>query len=219
MSEIRKRTEVLMFWAQIFFAIIFVSSQALRMLESTQGVSLSLFIRNGIFALINLSLSIVALRETKKEEEMVIKRQSVYIYVMWSSFILVHLVIALMEMPDWWNANDTQTVKVVGAGVVATLVFAEVMGVSFPDPYVRAALAIFFKSVPQVALAFSIAMYGNDGLSGVYMLTGHITILIRIAHLWMSNSRRQSRSTKASLVNEVCNDASWIVATVAWYMY
>ncbi len=208
----------LLFWFQIICAFIFSASQALKMLESTQGVSFSYFVCHGIFVLLNLWLSVIALCEASGEERK-IKKQSVFIYAMWMVFISIHLLIAWWKLPELWKYSDTITALIVTCGVMITVVFAKVTKLPLLDPYVKAGLAIFFKSVPQVALAYSIIMYGKGGLSGIWILFGHITILTRLVHLWVSNREKWNRNTKGSFVSEVWNEASWIIATIAWIIF
>lgn len=219
MSSSKKQTiGNLLFGFQIICAGIFCTSQALKMLESTQGVSFSFFICHGIFALLNLSLSVVAVRESTDGDRK-IKKQSVFIYSMWTTVLLIHVSIAIWKMPVLWKYSDTIAVSVVSLGVAATVVFAKVKKLPLLDPYVKAGLAIFFKSVPQVALAWSISLYGKGGLSGVWILFGHITILTRLVHLWVSNREQWNRNTKGSFVSEVWNEASWLAASIAWLVF
>jgi hypothetical protein len=208
----------LLFGFQIICTVIFCTSQALKMLESTQGVSFSFFICHGIFALLNLSLSVVALRESTYSDRK-IKKQSVFIYSLWTLILSIHVSIAIWKMPDLWKYSDTVTVLVVSLGVVATVTYAKVKKLSLLDPYVKAGLAVFFKSIPQVALAWSIVLYGKGGLSGVWILFGHITILTRLVHLWVSNRQKWNRNTKGSFVSEVWNELSWLVASIAWLAF
>lgn len=219
MSSTKKHTiGNLLFGFQIICAVIFCMSQSLKMLESTQGVSFSFFICHGIFALLNLSLSVVAVRESIDDDRK-IKKQSVFVYSMWTTVLLIHSTIAAWKMSDLWKYSDTVALLVVTLGVAATVVFAKVKKLSLLDPYVKAGLAVFFKSVPQVALAWSISLYGKGGLSGVWILFGHITILTRLVHLWVSNREQWNRNTRGSFVSEVWNEVSWLAASIAWLVF
>lgn len=188
------------------------------MLESTQGVSFSFFVCHGIFALLNLSLSVAALAGATLSDRAV-KRQSVFIYTMWTSVLALHASIAFMKMPVLWKPIDTVAVSVVGVGVTLILAAATHKKMPLLDPYVKAGLAIFFKAVPQVALAITIYQNGKGGLSGWWILLGHVTILTRITHLWFSNRQKWDRNTKGSFVSEVWNEASWALATAAWVAF
>jgi uncharacterized membrane protein (GlpM family) len=178
-------------------------------------VSFSFFICHGAFALLNLSLSTVALSESAADDRLA-KKQSMFIYAMWSVILFIHISIAVWKMPVLWKYTDTIVVSVVSLGIAATVIYARVNRLPLLDPYVKAGLAIFFKSVPQFALAWSITLYGKGGLSGVWILFGHITILTRLVHLWISNREQWNRNTKGSFVSEVWNEVSWVIATIAW---
>ncbi len=218
MSARRKFTGNLLFWFQIICAIIFSGAQVLRMLENTQGVSISFFLCHDIFALLNLWLSVIALRESVDGERK-IKKQSVYVYAMWTLFITIHLVVALSRMPQPWKYPDTITVLIVLLGTLAIVSIAKIKRIPFLDPYIKAAIAIFFKSVPQLSLAYTIYLYGEGGLSGIWILFGNITIITRIGHLWISEHKQWNRNTKGSLISEIWNEGSWLVASISWLIF
>jgi hypothetical protein len=220
MSESAKRIGTYLFWFQIVCAIIFGGSQALKMFESTQGVSMAFFACHGLFALFNLSLSLAALAAADGDRK--VKQQSVYIYLMWTGILVVHLVIAGRQMPDKWNLVDSVAMACVSIGVVGVIILAKFQ--TWPvwapmDPFVKTGLSIVCKSVPQVTLAVNIYLHGSAGLSGVWILVGHITICTRIVHLIVSNHERWDRNTKGSLISEIWNEASWLVASLAWVWF
>lgn len=188
------------------------------MLKSTEGVSFSLFVCHSVFALLNLSLSIAALKNAVGGERM-IKRQAVFIYAMWTSVLILHKGIAFWKMEQLWKQIDTVTCLLVGTGIIFVLAIARLKKLSLLDPYIKAGLAISFKSIPQVTLAVMIYYFGKGGLSGIWILFGHITILTRIVHLWISNHEKWDRNTRGSFVSEVWNEISWLVSTGAWLMF
>jgi len=189
------------------------------MFESVEGVSIGFFFCHGMFAFLNLSLSMVALRETDKgAEDYPVKKQSVHVYTMWVAFLLLHLGIASWQKVGW-KLIDTTTIIVVMTGFVGIVLFSLIKKVPLVNPWIKATTAIFLKCVPQVTLAIVIYQYGKGGLSGVWILFGHITILTRIAHLWVSSRKGWNKNTLASFVSEVFNEISWIVATVAFLVF
>ncbi len=207
----------LLFWFQIVCALIFCISQALRMLKSTEGVSFSLFVCHSVFTLLNLSLSVAALKNAVYGER-IIKRQAVYMYAMWTLILALHTGIAFWKMEHLWKQIDTLTALIVVIGIILVLAIAKVKKLSLLDPYVKAGLAISFKAVPQFTLALVIYYSGKGGLSGIWILFGHVTILTRLVHLWISNHEKWDRNTKGSFVSEVWNELSWLVATAAWLL-
>lgn len=208
----------LLFWFQIVCATIFFATQALKMKESTEGNLLSFFLCHFIFAIINLWLSILAYGESE-DDGREIKMQSVFIYAMWSLFIGEHFFIALKKMPEVWKYADTITTFIVIIGVFITIVIAGIKKLPLLDAYVKAGLAVFFKCIPQFALAFSIYFYGAKGLSGWWILLGNVTIITRIVHLVVSNHQGWNRNTRGSLISEIWNEASWAVASIAWIVF
>lgn len=206
------------FLLQILCAIVFTSSQAIRMLHSVQGVRLSYFGCHTSFALILLILSIAALKGAAVVEDRKIKRQGVAIYAMWSVFLAGHGVIAIVN-GALWNRKDTVTLVIVLVGSVIVTTVGKLKGLALSDAYMKAGFAVFFKCVPQIALAFSIADEGAGGISGVWILMGHVTIVTRLAHLQSSLVRGRDRNTVAQFWSEIGNEASWLVATLAWIVY
>lgn len=208
----------LLFWFQIVCATIFFATQAVKMMKSTEGNLLSFFLCHFVFAVINLWLSVLAFKESTDGEK-TIKKQSIFIYAMWSLFIGAHFFIALFKMPEVWKHTDTVTLFIVIAGVIFTIAVAKIKKLPLLDAYVKAGLAVFFKSVPQVALAFSIYLYGEGGLSGWWILLGNVTIITRIVHLLVSNHQGWNRNTRGSLISEIWNEASWAIASIAWIVF
>lgn len=212
-------TTKFLFYFQIVCAIVFVTAQALKMFESIEGVSLGFFFCHGAFAFLNLSLSLVALKETERStKDYVNKKQSVYIYMMWVVFLLIHLGIALVKKVGW-KPIDTITLIVVFTGFLGIVIFSNYKKISLLNPWVKAVTAIFLKCVPQVTLAIVIYQYGKGGLSGIWILFGHITILTRILHLWVSTRNGWNKNTLASFVSEIFNEISWLVATGAFIIF
>ncbi len=218
LSEKARSTATRLLWFQVICGIIFTSAQAIRMLTSTKGVSVSFFICVGAFAVINLVLSIAAYREAGKQDAGV-KRQAIYIYSMWTTFAVIHFSIALWKMPRLWSSNDTLTMTIVGVGSIITVLVGKLKGMPLRDPYMRACLAAFLKCVPQVTLAVNIYLKGSSGLSGIWIFMGHVTILTRLVHLHISSKEGWNRNTRASFWSEIGNETSWLVASIAWLLF
>lgn len=208
----------LLFGFQVVCAFIFGGSQARRMFISTQGVSFGFFACHGIFAALNLWLSLNALQNATDETRHG-KKQSALMYSLWTVILLVHMSIAYFQMPQIWKTTDTVASIVVAVGILVTIVIAKIKGLPILDPYIKAGLAVFFKCVPQIALAATIYQYGKGGLSGLWIFMGHVTICTRIVHLWLSNRNKWTRETKGLLVSETGNELSWLVATVAFLIF
>lgn len=204
-----------LFWLQILCAFVFAGSQAIRMLGSVEGVRLSFFLCHTSFALILLILGIAAFKGATTTGDRKIKRQGIAIYAMWVVLVAIHTAIAIAN-GALWNRKDTTTLVIVLVGSGVVVIVGSFKRLPLSDAYVKAGLAAFFKCVPQVALAFSIVDEGAGGLSGIWILMGHVTILIRLEHLRHSLVQGHDRNTVAQFWSEVGNEASWLVATLAW---
>ena len=76
---------------------------------------------------------------------------------------------------------------------------------------------MFFKAIPQLALAYKIAMRGGAGLAAAAIITGHITILARLGQLWFSiKEAGWDRNRRGSAFSELANEISWLAATAVW---
>jgi hypothetical protein len=81
----------------------------------------------------------------------------------------------------------------------------------------RGWLAVSFKAVPQIVLAWSISIHGGAGLALGAVVSGHITILSRLAQLSMAiREAGWDQNRVGSFISEVPNELSWIAVTLAW---
>lgn len=202
-----------LFVVQLLCAIGFGVFQGLRMLETTQGVSITWLVFWGIFLLINLSLSIRA-HETLPSR---ITRQTVIVYAAWATMMAGDTAIYLWRDAVIWTTVDTWTTLIAVAGIALTLLIGRRHALGITDPLVRGYLAVFFKGVPQLTLAANIAFVGGAGVSMFAILTGHFTIGTRLGQIFMSlREAGFDRNRKGSLISEIANELSWIVVTVVW---
>jgi hypothetical protein len=205
----------ILFFVQIASALGFGISQALLMLTTTEGVSMTWLVFWGVFLLINLSLSIRA-HDVQPSR---ITRQTVITYATWSAMMILDVAVYAWHDPDIWTAIDTWTTLAALAGIAVTLLIGRRRRLSVFDPVIRGYLAVFFKGVPQLTLAVNILMVGGAGVSVFGILTGHITICSRLGQLVMSlREAGWDRNRKGSLISEIANEGSWIVVTIAWFV-
>jgi hypothetical protein len=121
-----------------------------------------------------------------------------------------------------WDIHETRTTVFVIAGVVVTIAIARARHLPIRDSLVRGCLALFFKAVPQLTLAYKILLVGGAGLAGITIVAGHTTLLLRLGtiaySLWENRDGRKEdrRHALGMLVGEVGNEVSWIIATIAW---
>lgn len=152
MSSQKKFTADLLFGVQIICTFIFGGSQFLRMTSTSQGVGISWFICWEIFLLLNLALAIRA----HKNQPSRVTLQTILSYAAWTTMVLLDLVVILWKSIGKWNSRDNITIICAALGTVATLVIANRKHKSITNPIVKGCLAIFFKAVPQLTLAFNI---------------------------------------------------------------
>lgn len=209
-----KKTGDFLFWFQLVCGLISGSTQAIKMLGSTQGLTFSFFLTQICFMSINLWLSHGALMSPNADKKM--KSQSMIIYSMWTFFAFLHAGLVFWMMPVLWKNFDTMTSIIILVGTLIILVRMKIKHIPSVDPYIKMNFAILFKSIPQIILAITIFIYGGSGISVFWLLFGHIIIISRIFHLWLSTHEGNNRNTKASFVSEIWNEITWIIATLVW---
>lgn len=202
-----------LFAVQIGFTLIWGGSQFLRLLSSMQGVNISWFMSWLAFLLLNLVLAVRAHHNQPSR----VTRQTILSYVAWTAMVLADLGVMLWRGTHVWDGTDTVTALLVAAGLAVTLLVAYRLNLGLVDPMVKGYLAVAFKAIPQLALAYKIFMMGGLGLSPVAVVTGHITIMTRLGQLWFSiREAGWDRNRRGSALSELANEGSWIVATLAW---
>ncbi len=213
MSRTRQLTTDTLFAIQIGFTLVWGGSQFIRLLSSMQGVNISWFLSWLAFLLLNLAL---ALRAHANQPSRV-TLQTIWSYAAWTAMVAADLGVMLWRGTHIWDGTDTVTTLLVAAGLALTLLVAHRLSLGIVDPMVKGYLAVAFKAIPQLALAYKIMMMGGRGLSPVAVVTGHITILTRLGQLWYSiKEAGWDRNRRGSALSELANEGSWIVATLAW---
>jgi hypothetical protein len=202
-----------LFGVQLLFTFIFGGSQFYRMLTTRQGVNLTWFVSWLIFLLLNLALCLRAHQNQPSR----ITLQTILSYAAWTVVVAADLAVMLWKGTHVWGETDTVTAIIVGLGVVLTVGLAYRLELGIVDPMVKGWLAVFFKAVPQFALAYKIFMMGGAGLAAAAVITGHITILSRLGQLWFSiKEAGWDRNRRGSALSELANELSWLVATAVW---
>lgn len=209
----RQLTTDALFGVQLLFTFIFGGSQFYRMLTTRQGVNLTWFVSWLIFLLLNLALCIRA----HKNQPSRVTLQTILSYAAWTVVVAADLAVMLWKGTHVWGETDTVTVITVGLGVALTVGLAFRLELGLVDPMVKGWLAVFFKAIPQLALAYKIYMRGGAGLAAAAVITGHITILARLGQLWFSiKEAGWDRNRRGSALSELANEISWLIATLVW---
>jgi hypothetical protein len=209
----RQLTADALFGVQLLFTFIFGGSQFYRMLTTSQGVNISWFLSWLIFLLLNLILCIRAHQNQPSR----ITFQTIFSYAAWTFVVAADLAVMLWKGTHVWGRTDTITTTIVGLGAALTLAMSYRLELGLVDPMVKGWLAVFFKAIPQLALAYKIFLRGGAGLAAAAVITGHITILSRLGQLWFSiKEAGWDRNRRGSAFSELANEASWLVATLVW---
>jgi hypothetical protein len=178
-----------------------------------QGVNISWFASWLAFLVLNLALAVRAHANQASR----VTRQTIMTYSAWTFVVLANLSVMLWRGSHVWDGTDTATSLLVAAGLAATLLAAYPLGLGLGDPMVQGYLAVSFKAIPTLALAYKIFLMGGGGLSPVAVVTGHITVLARLGELWFSiKEAGWDRNRLGSAMSELANEGSWTVATLAW---
>jgi hypothetical protein len=209
----RQLTTDALFGVQLLFTFIFGGSQFYRMLTTRQGVNLTWFASWLIFLLLNLALCLRAHQNQPSR----VTLQTILSYAAWTFVVAADLAVMLWKGTNVWGNTDTVTALIVGLGVVLTVGLAYHLNLGIVDPMVKGWLAVFFKAVPQLSLAFKISRMGGAGLAAAAVITGHITILSRLGQLWFSiKEAGWDRNRRGSALSELANEGSWLIATLVW---
>lgn len=209
----RRRITDALFALQLGCALAFGGGQTLRMLHSTTGVSLTWLAFWAVFLLINLRLSWQAHDAAPSR----LTAQTLVIYLAWTSLLALNLLVLVWHGSGQWSDIDTLTSVLALCGVGATLAAGARHGLGWRDPIVRGWLAVFFKAVPQLTLAWNLWLHGGAGLSAISVWAGHVTICTRIGQLvYGIREAGWDRFRRGSLISEIANEGSWVVATLVW---
>lgn len=212
MTFLKKMPSSIFFWVQIVCGLIFGVAQFSRMLTTTQGISISWFGYWEAFLVLNLVMALKAHRNHPSRTTW----QTIASYAVWTVMITADLALALLKSS--WDRNDSWTSGFIACGVVVLYFVARRRKWPISDPWVKASMAVLFKAVPQIMLAYKVYLVGGAGLSLVTLVNGHVTILMRIGLLAKSvDEAKTDRNRIGSAITEVSNELTWIVVTVVWF--
>jgi uncharacterized protein with PQ loop repeat len=216
-TENKRFTGDLLFGFQLVMAWIFTVPQVVRSFQSTAGMTITWTMFCSLFVLINLFLAIGAYQQSKSRKAL----QVVIVYGNW--LVLWLTLFATISVKGSWYFQDTVLTAII---VLCTMVLLAVrwrqtVVATVSEPITRGIVALFLKSVPQLFIAYCIIRAGkSDGLSGVSLIIGHITVCTRLAEIILA-ARQDGWNKKnvGMLVSESGNEISWLCTTVAWLVY
>lgn len=213
MSWQKKLAADLLFAVQIICVFVFGIGQTIRLLHTSEGVSITWYLSWFIFLVLNLVLAFHA----HKNKASRVTIQTLWSYVGWTLVVFSNLG-AMFYKNNWmWNGRDSATTIAVVLGCIGIFITAHQKRLPVTDPMVKGWLAVFFKGVPQLILAINIYMVGIGGLAGTTIIAGHISVISRLGQLWFSiKEAGWDRNRKGSALSEFANESCWIVATAVW---
>jgi len=208
----KQTTTDLIFGFQVICAVGFGGGQFLRMLDSVRGVSGAMFVFSLTFLFINLYLAIkgYGVKRTRVIVQLIA-------FMALGVAVYSGLLVLLIVKGGFWDGNDKVTSLLVLVGVSASLLVGKSRGLNWKDPIIKGWLALSFKAVPQLMMAWKIAIVGGTGVSGIFILTFHLLTLSRILLIfWEIQKVGWDRNRKGMLVSEIGNELSWVVVTTTW---
>jgi hypothetical protein len=215
MATPKQITADVLFLVQIVLAMISGGSEFLLLLTTSQGVNLTWLASWLAFLLINLVLTLRAHRSQPSR----VTLQTFLSYAAWTTAIAACLGALLWKGNELWDAKDTLTAILVGAGLIITVLWAYRLGLKLTDPLVAAFFAVCFIGLPQLTLAYKIFSVGGAGMAGAMLLAGHIGIGTRLGQLWFAiREAGWDRNRKGAALSEIANEITWLLVTLAWLL-
>ncbi len=203
----------LFFWIIVVLAPLFGWTQCQKMLTSTQGVSISMFVLAGLFTAILTWLAVSAF--IKQRNRMTL--QVVIIYVLGILSYAAMIVVALANGKYQWDGRDTLASSLVTVLVVVIINIAHRKNLKWHDPIVKGFLALAVRVVPNLLMANKIWIYGGNGVSLWFIIIFNTLTLSRISQIILTARKNGwDRNPYGMMVGEVGNLLSWLVVTVVW---
>ncbi len=201
------------FVIQICLALALGASQFVKMLTSTQGVSSSMFFFTDVFFALLFWMAVIAYKKIPgrmAKETIIVYAASVAVY----STLLIQ---TFFKAPVFWEDSDWLTTGLVGAGILVLTGIKTWKDWTMTEPYAKTGLAVCFKAIPQLLLAYKIFTVGGGGVSGLWILSFHCFTISRLVPLVLLNrASAWDRTRKSMLISEAANEGSWILVTIAW---
>ncbi len=201
------------FILQLILALVSGGSQFVRLLTTAQGINVSWLASWLTFLVINLILTIRAHVSWPSR----VMLQTVLTYAAWTTVIAADLSVMVWMGREMWDGKDTFTATMVAGGVLLTLAWGKIRGLTFTDPLVSGFMAVCFIGLPQLTLTYKIFTEGGAGMAGAMLLAGHIGIMTRLGQLWFAiREAGWDRNRQGAVLSETANELTWILVTVAW---
>jgi len=214
MSSKKKLIADLLFGVQIIGAFVLCGSQFFRLIETTKGQLLSMFLVMEAYLCLHLMLAAGAHRVQPSR----VTRQMLWTYAMWLALVGSNIIAIFLNGSYQWSQNDTRTITLVLLGTVLVCAVMKLCHIRLQDPMFKSLLATLFKALPQFIMAFEVALKGGAGVPAVAVIAGNITILMRIGQIWFAiREAGWDRNRVWLCVGEIVAWISWATVSVVWF--
>lgn len=144
-------------------------------------------------------------------------KETIVVYAMSVFVYSVLLIQTYLKAPVFWETSDWLTTGLVAAGIVVIVAVKVIKGWELTEPHLKTGLAMAFKAIPQLLLAYKIFQVGGGGISGLWILSFHCFTISRLVPLVLLNRESKwDRTRKSMFLSEVANEGSWLAVTLAW---
>ncbi len=201
-------TAFVLFMFQVIMAWIYMVPQVTQIMRGkTGGLTLAMWLIFMGYLFVSLSLAMLAWREKKEK----IRLYTVIIFAQWTIFILALFLMCVKSVH--WSSGDT----VVCISVVVLSVIT-VFRNGIKDPVTRGWLAVWCKGVPQLWMAYTMwSAHSAEWLPTLSLLATNATALPRLIQVYLQGRRGGwDKPTKALMLGESSNVATWLVVTLVW---
>lgn len=202
----------LLFWFQIIMAWFYAVPQIYGILSGkTQGLTLVLYVNFLVYITLNLFLALAAY----KKDQDIVRKYIVIVFSQWIVFLTLIVILGFGKII--WRESDTIISAVIfGLSIITVIKFR---GIS--DPFSKGWLAVWFKSAPQLWLAYTIySAGGGSGLPLITLIAGHLTGIPRWGNVvWAGYRGGWDKPTQGLFLGESMNIFTWLVVTIVWFLF
>ncbi len=199
----------LLFIFQIIMVFAYTIPQILNIVSGrTKGLTLVLYGGFIIYITVNLILSIDAYKVERTKG----RKYLIFIYSLWILAIGSIFVSGLSKII--WREEDTLVSIVILLFSIATLIYFK----GAKDPFSKGFLAVWFKSLPQLWLAYTMLSLGTGiGLHPINVVAAHCTSIPRLYHVFIvGREGKWDREARGLMLSEASNVATWTIVTIVW---
>jgi len=198
-----------LFYFQIIMVFAYTIPQILNIISGkTKGLTLVLYGGFMIYVLVNFLLSIQAydVKKTKGRKYLVI------IFSLWVLSIGSLLVFGMTKI--FWREEDTVISIIILFLSFVTLFYFN----GLKDPLSKGFFGVWFKSLPQLWLAYTMLAVGSGiGLHPISLIAAHCTSTPRLIHVFIiGRAGKWDRESRSLMVSEASNVITWWIVTIVW---